>query len=155
MRNASKIGAILYMIWGLIHVIGGVSILFESTVAGRISMQASARSTEEFAAIVDPAVNGIVGYHGFNLIWFGVFAFVVSATLIWRNLELGYWLNFLILGVIEIGLINFMLLPGFMKWADGSIGLTLYLFALFTTSIGFFGTRRVSSTTERKTATQI
>lgn len=135
-KYANKIGAILYVLWGLIHIVGGLAIMMQTSLPAKIAMQATARSPNEFDSIANTAVNGIVSYHGFNLIWFGLFAIFVAIVLIWRNLQLGYWLNFLVLGMVEFGLITFMLIPGHMRWADGSIGLGLFFLALVFSSVG-------------------
>lgn len=135
-KLANKVGVILYCVWGLLHIAGGVSIMFAQNEAEQIAIQASAIPASEFNGISSEAVAGILNYHAFNLIWFGVFAIAVSIFYIWRNLQLGYWLNFLVLGSVEFGLVTFMLIPGNMRWADGSIGLGLFFAALFVTSIG-------------------
>lgn len=135
-RFANRIGVIFYCVWGLLHIAGGLSIMYAANETEQIAIQASARPIAEFSGISSDAVAGIINYHAFNLIWFGVFAIVVSIVLIWRNLQLGYWLNFLVLGSVEFGLVTFMLVPGNMKWIDGSIGLGLFFVALLLTSIG-------------------
>lgn len=135
-KSANRIGVIVYCLWGLLHIAGGLSIISAPNETEQIAIQASARPITEFSGITSGAVAGIINYHAFNLIWFGVFAIVVSLVFIWRNLQLGYWLNFLVLGSVEFGLVTFMLIPGNMKWADGSIGLGLFFVALFLTSIG-------------------
>ncbi len=142
-RLANRLGVIIYCVWGLLHIAGGLAIMFAADETQQIAIQASARPPSEFSGISGEAVAGILNYHAFNLIWFGMFAIAVSIFYIWRNLQLGYWLNFLVLGSVEFGLVTFMLIPGNMKWTDGSIGLGLFFAALFLTSIGVFGQTRL------------
>lgn len=135
-KHASKLGAVFYILWGLLHIAGGLAIMVQATPSAQIALQATAEPPESFIGITNAAVGGIVNYHAFNLVWFGLFAIVVAVILVWKNLQLGYWLNFLVIGFVEFGLIAFMLLPGIMSWADGSVGLGLFFLALFFSSIG-------------------
>lgn len=144
-KLANLIGMILYCVWGLLHIAGGISIMSATNETEKIAIQASARPISEISSFTSEAVIGILNYHAFNLIWIGVFAIFVSVMLIRRNLQLGYWLNFLVLGSVEIGLVAFMLLPGNMYWSDGSIGLGLFFAALFLTTVGTFGQSRMTT----------
>lgn len=142
-KFANRIGAVFYCLWGLLHIAGGLAIMSAANPTDQIALQASARHISEFSSISGDAVIGVLNYHAYNLLWFGIFAIVVAIVLIWRNLHLGYWLNFLVIGAVEFGLVSFMLVPGNMKWADGSIGLGLFFAALFFSSIGVFTQARM------------
>ena len=135
-KYAHKIGAVFYVLWGLLHVLGGVAIMSEHNTAAQIAMQSTALQPDSFMDISSPALSGILSYHGFNIIWFGVFAIVVGIFYNWKNSKGGYWLNLAVLSAIELGLIIFLLLPGYMSLSDGGIGLSLFILALIFSTIG-------------------
>jgi hypothetical protein len=68
--------------------------------------------------------------------WFGIFALLVGVLMNWRNSRLGYWLNFGIVGVADLGLFIFLISPGYMALADGSPGPVLWILALIFSTIG-------------------
>ena len=122
-KNIHKIGAVFYVLWGIIHVIGGSTILFQEDSSLQIAMQATAIPLGEFQEFSNSALHGILSYHAFNIVWFGIFAILVSVLLKWKNSAFGYWINLLVLSAIELGLLFFLLIPGYMSWSDGGIGL--------------------------------
>lgn len=131
-----KIGAVFYLLWGVIHIIGGSTILFQEDSSLQIAMQATAIPFGEFQEYSNGALHGILSYHAFNIVWFGAFAIIIAVLYNWKNNSFGYWLNLLVLGVIELGLLFFLLIPGYMSWSDGGIGLSLFLIAAVFSTIG-------------------
>jgi hypothetical protein len=73
--------------------------------------------------------------------WFGIFALLVGVLMNWRNSRLGYWLNFGIVGVADVGLFIFLILPGHMALADGSPGPVLWILALIFSTIGLLNSQ--------------
>ncbi|MEX1258046.1 MAG: hypothetical protein WEG36_10550 [Gemmatimonadota bacterium] len=63
---------------------------------------------------------------------------IVGAAFNWRNSRVGFWLNASVLGAVEVGVVAFMLAPGYMRWSDGGIGLGLFVLALVFSTIGFW-----------------
>ena len=136
MNLAHKIGALFYIFWGMIHILGGSAIMLQDKASAQLAMQGTARPIEEFEHISNATLNGILSYHGFNIVWFGIFVIVVAIAFNWKNKIIGYWLNLTVISAIEIGLIVFMLIPENMLISDGSIGIVLFLLALTFTTIG-------------------
>jgi hypothetical protein len=84
-----------------------------------------------------PAVVGGVGaFHAFNLVWIGLLVIVVAAKLNWHNSRTGAWLNGTLAGMADLGLVVFLLLPGYMPWAEGAPGIVLFVPALLFTAVG-------------------
>jgi len=134
--KAHKIGAVFYILWGLLHIAGGLAIIFQVNSALQIAVQATALPAGDFQHLSNAALSGILSYHGFNIVWFGIFAATVAILFNWKNRRIGYWLNLLVIGAVEIGLVFFMLVPGYMAWSDGGIGLALFLVAVVGTTLG-------------------
>ncbi len=134
--KAHKVGAIFYLLWGALHIIGGLAIASQKDLPAQVAMQGTAVPAEQFAGLENPVLAGILSYHGFNIAWFGVFAIAIAIIYNWRNRKTGYWMNLLVIGAIEIGLFAFMVVPSYMAFSDASIGLALFALAALFSSIG-------------------
>jgi hypothetical protein len=135
-KYAHKIGAMFYMLWGLIHIFGGIAILTAASPNEQLAMFGTAVPADMLPANPGEVVHATLSFHAFNLAWFGVFALIVGVLMNWRNSRLGYWLNFGIVGVADIGLFIFLISPGYMALADGSPGPVLWILALVFSTIG-------------------
>jgi hypothetical protein len=137
MKNyAHKIGAVFYVLWGILHIIGGISILAAESPNAQLAMFGTAVPADLLPANPGEVVHAALSFHAFNLAWFGVFALLVGVLMNWRNSRLGYWLNFGVVAVADIGLFIFLILPGHMALADGSPGPVLWILALIFSTIG-------------------
>jgi hypothetical protein len=94
-NTASKIGAVLYIIWACLHLLAAYSVY----VFGR-SLDSS-------------MMQGRVFQDAWNLLFFSIIAISVAATLNWRNSVWGYWINFATVGIADTGFIFFVLVPGY------------------------------------------
>ena len=100
----AKIGAVLYAIWGLLHLVAALAVyrLGASLDAGM--------------------VQGRLFQSAWNLLFFAVFAIVVAVFFNWRNTRAGYWLNLVVISVTDIGFIAFVLAPGYLPVWPGMLG---------------------------------
>lgn len=135
-KYAHKIGAVFYVLWGIIHIFGGIAILTAETPNVQLAMFGTAVPADMLPANPGEVVHATLSFHAFNLMWFGIFALLVGVLMNWRNSRLGYWLNFGIVGVADLGLFIFLILPGHMAVADGSPGPVLWILALIFSTIG-------------------
>lgn len=138
-RYAHKIGAICYMLWGLLHVGAGALLLY------RLSQGGAAHALDRVgtgprAGLVPRdlggVVAGVVGQHAWNLLWFGLFATIVGATLNWRNSRTGYWCNLAVVSAADIGFIFAIMVPRYMSLSDGLHGPVLWVLAVVFSTIG-------------------
>ena len=124
-----KVGAVIYGMWGLIHVAGGAMLLADATsdnpTKALISI-GSAFNETEIPAVTHPSLEGVLAFHSFNLLWMGLVAAIVAFTMNWKNSKAGFWFNTAIIGFADIGLIVFMLAPGIVKFEEGIIGPVLW-----------------------------
>ena len=108
----ARVGAILYVLWGVLHIVAAFKVfslgqsLEPGTVQGRIFQDA------------------------WNLLFFALFGAAVAIKYNWRNSKLGYWLNFVVVSVGDIGFIIFLLIPGYLPLMPGALGPLLWLLAL-------------------------
>ncbi len=98
----------------------------------------SATPTADIPVISSGLVSNVLAYYAWNILWPGVFVTVVGIWLNWRNSRLGYWLNLIVVGAIDVGLLLFLLLPGYMAWSDGGLGLGLWVVALIFSTLGIW-----------------
>lgn len=134
----NRAGAVCYVLWGLVHVVGGASLLATLQSGGGAELLRVLASAAP-AAVPDtvPAVAGAVaGFHAWNILWIGALVAVVALRLNWRNARLGFWLNLVLAGAADLGLIFALLVPGYMRLADGMIGIALFVPAAALTALG-------------------
>ncbi|WP_316355477.1 hypothetical protein [Devosia sp.] len=127
MSNSTKArtGAILFALWGIVHIAGGASILLAlsgSPGAGFGIYQNSAGTY--------PALAGqVLGYLASLFVAGGIAVTGVAIRLNWRNSALGLGLNTVIAGIFDLGLVVFLVLPGHVSWPEAAIGIVLLLAA--------------------------
>ena len=111
-----KIGAVMYIIWGLLHI-KAASLVYKlgqglepGMVQGRIFQDA-----------------------GF-LLFFAIVAIVVAIKMNWHNSKSGYWINLIAVSATDIVFITFVLVPGYVPlWPVLAGPLFWALSAIFST----------------------
>ena len=112
----ARIGAVLYVLWGLAHYIGAYGVY---QVAQSTSLSIEHGRLEQLA---------------FYLASFAT-AGIILATLNWRNSTLGLWCNAVIVGIADIPFIFFIFVPGYVPVWPGAAGPVLWIVALTCTAI--------------------
>ncbi len=127
------IGAWLYVLWGVLHVVVGAVPLVQLGTSGAESMLAFHEF--EVAAVEGPMVHAshIIAEHSANLIAFGILAIIVARTLIARRRPLGVWTNAVVLGIVDISIVLAEMVPGHVPLLPAGIGPALYVAALAVT----------------------
>jgi hypothetical protein len=139
----AKIGAVFYLLWGLLHILGGFLMLSASSVDLGSYLQVL---MGEQSALADITTNNTVAtsatlqvfaYHAFNLMWLGVLVSVIAIVSNWKNQASGFWVNLALVGLIDLGLIVFMVVPGVIPSSDPWwLGPVLYVFAVIFSGVG-------------------
>ncbi len=112
-----KIGAVLYLLWGLLHV--------------KASMV-----TYQLGMTLEPGiVQGRVFQDAWNLAFFAIAVSVIAVLLNWKNSRLGFWLNFSLATATDIGFIFHILVPGYFPIIPGVVGPVLWVIAVIFTAI--------------------
>jgi hypothetical protein len=115
-NTASKIAAVLYIIWACLHLLATYSVY----ALGR--------------SLSSSMVQGRVFQDAWNLLFFSIVAISVAATLNWRNSVWGYWINIATVGVADAGFIFFVLVPGYTPVWPSILGPVFWvLAAIFST----------------------
>lgn len=118
-----KIAAVLWVVWGLVHVLAG-ALTLHFVISGDI-----AKGFSGIADKVDPAtlnidypraVGAVLGQHGFNLLWIGTVT-LICAVLIWRNNKNAIFLAALVGGLADLGYFLFLDLGDYVHFVPGTI----------------------------------
>jgi hypothetical protein len=117
MRYA-KIGAIFYILWGLLH---------------------TKAAYDEFvlSAGVEPGlVHGKLNQGGWDLLMFALASILIAILLNWKNDKLGYWLNLAVVSAADIGFVAFVLIPGYVDIFPGILGPVFWVCGAIFTALG-------------------
>ncbi|MEM6677738.1 MAG: hypothetical protein AAF675_07700 [Pseudomonadota bacterium] len=115
----AKIIAVLWVIWGLVHVLAGVIVLSSETT-GKIGAIADAVAAETLVLDYPAALGAILNQHGYNLGWGGIVT-LVCGVLIWRGSQLALYLAAIVGGLLDIGYFLFLDLGGFVHFMPGTV----------------------------------
>src|SRR6202522_3589746 len=119
----AKLGAALYVCWGLLHVFAAYGLLHLAQNSPATLAQGRLMQT------------------AFYLAAFAATAIVLALTLNWRNDRNSLWVNGVMVGIADIPFILFVLIPGYAPWWPGLLGPILWVAAFF-----FTGLARMSAT---------
>ncbi|MEM1130329.1 MAG: hypothetical protein AAGH83_07375 [Pseudomonadota bacterium] len=114
-----KSAAVLWIVWGLVHVFAGVVVLLGDATAG-VQAIADAVPPEALALDYPAAAGGILNQHGWNLAWFGI-ATIVGALFIWRGNLTAIWVTGMVGGLADLGYLLFVDLPGYVNFFPGTV----------------------------------
>jgi hypothetical protein len=122
-RYAHRIGAVFYIIWGVLHIKAALGVYAASTA-------------------VPPGLEALGGrlYQGaWNMFWMAVASIAVAAVYNWDNRPLGYWINLVLVGLAELGFIFAVLVPGYVPLERGLAGLAVWVLAVAFSTVGYLG----------------
>jgi hypothetical protein len=116
---ALKVAAVLWVIWGLVHLLAGVIVLTSDATGG---VQAIADAVDPATLVADyaPAVGGVLNQHGWNLGWFGI-ATIIGEVLIWRQNITAIWVTAMVGGLADLGYLLFVDFPGYVNFFPGTV----------------------------------
>ncbi|MEM1176262.1 MAG: hypothetical protein AAGI27_15815 [Pseudomonadota bacterium] len=118
-QTALRVSSVLWVIWGLVHMLAGFIVLSGDATAG---FQAIADAVEPSLLSNDyhAAVGGVLNQHGWNLGWFGL-ATVIGAIFIWKASMTAIWVTGLIGGLADVGYLLFVDIPGYVNFVPGTV----------------------------------
>lgn len=129
--NALKLAAVLWVIWGFVHVFAGAVIIGTPDAAGAVQAVADAVSKDDLRFESHPAASALYNQHGWNLAWIGATT-MVCAFFLWRvqsgaSWRTAAWVAALTGGLADVGYFVFMDLGGYVNFMPG--GLMTYVSA--------------------------
>lgn len=126
-----KLVAVLWLIWGLVHVLAGVIIISVPDAASAVQAVADAVPKDDLQFEAHSAASALYNQHGWNLAWIGVVT-AICAVFIWRGSvderwKTAAWLAALTGGLADVGYFVFIDLGGYVNFIPG--GLMTYVSA--------------------------
>lgn len=145
MNMVLKISAVLWFIWGAVHILAGV-LTVNAVNAGNIAQGfsgiADAVDLSNFELAYPAAVGGILGQHGFNLLWFGIVTLICS-VFIWRRSGNAIWLAAIVGGLADLGYFIYLDLGHFVNFVPGTVMTIVSASAIILSFIAYFGSGRL------------
>src|SRR5262249_4551127 len=138
-RHAHRIGAVCYVLWGILHIGAGAVVLYRLAAKGgtdALAVIGSVVPAEELPQGLGGVASAVLAQHAWNLAVFGFFAAIVGAGLNWRNSRIGYWLNLGVVSGADLGFVFAILIPGHIRLVDGLWGPALWVLAVIFSTIG-------------------
>lgn len=126
MKNLSlffKISAILWIIWGAVHILAGVmtvSFIVSGDIGGAVGGIADKIDPTTLQMDYPAAAGAILGQHGFNLLWIGVVT-LICAFYVWSGNKSAIFLAAITGGLADLGYFIFMDLGGYSKFMPGTV----------------------------------
>ena len=111
--------SILWIIWGLVHILAGVLTISQDAPASIASI-ADAVNPAAFHSTYDAATNALINQHGFNLLWIGLTT-TIAAFFVWQNSLVAALVAGFVGGLADIGYFIFMDLGGFVHFVPGTV----------------------------------
>ncbi len=143
-----KISAILWIIWGIVHILAGVMTMkgvLTNDISSSIAGIADAIEPNTLTMDYPKAAGAVVGQHGFNLFWIGIVTFV-SAFFVWKGNKNAIFLAAITGGLADLGYFLFMDLGGYVKFFPGTVMTIVSSFAIITSFYAYFKNRKLNST---------
>ena len=123
MKLLYRVSSVLWIIWGLVHVLAGVMTMkgpLSGDIPSSIAGIADGVAPESLQMTYPNALGAIVAQHGFNLFWIGVVTFL-CAYWVWKGNKNAIFLAALIGGLADLGYFLFLDLGGYVNFVPGSI----------------------------------
>jgi hypothetical protein len=143
MKNLLKTSAVLWLIWGLVHILAGV-LTMKGVLANDMSSAlmgiADGTAPELIKMDYSQAATAVLGQHGFNLLWIGLVTFI-SAFFIWKGNKNAIFLAAICGGLADLGYFLFLDLGGFVKFVPGTVMTIFSSLAIILSFYAYFKTR--------------
>lgn len=118
-----KISAVLWAIWGAVHVLAGVftlSFVLSGDITSSIGGIADKVDGSTLQMDYPAALGAIISQHGFNLLWIGIVT-LICAFYIWKKNKHAVFLAAITGGLADLGYFLFLDLGGYVNFMPGSL----------------------------------
>lgn len=140
-----KASAILWVIWGVVHILAGV-LTMKGVLSNDMSgaLMGIADGTEPASIKMDysAAATAVLGQHGFNLLWVGLVTFI-SAFFVWKGNRNAIFLAAICGGLADLGYFLFLDLGGFVNFVPGTVMTLVSALAILISFYAYLKSRRL------------
>lgn len=134
-----KTSAVLWVVWGLVHILASVLTMkrvLTNDISSSVAGIADAVNPANVQMNYPEAVGALIGQHGFNLFWIGIVTFV-SAFYIWKGNANAIFLAAITGGLADLGYFLFMDLGGFVNFVPGTVMTIISLVAIILSVMAY------------------
>jgi hypothetical protein len=118
-------------------MLGALSVDLGSYLQVLMGEQSALADVTTNNSVATSATLQVFAYHAFNLTWLGVLVSVIAVVSNWKNQASGFWVNLALVGLIDLGLIVYMVVPDVIPSSDPWwLGPVLYVLAVFFSAMG-------------------
>lgn len=136
-----RTSAVLWLIWGLVHVLGGIMFVFVGGAFEAISTIADKVDPETLNGNYPAALEAILNQHGFNLLWAGAVT-IIGSVFIWRKNTAAIFVSALVGGLFDVGYFVFLDLGGYVNFVPGTIMTIVSASAISLSFYAYFNTKK-------------
>lgn len=141
-----KIAAVLWVVWGLVHVFAGVITMYlvsSGDISAAIGGIADAVVPATLQGDYPAATGAILGQHGFNLAWIGL-STLICAPYIWKKNGNAIFIAALVGGLADLGYFLFLDLGGFVNFVPGTVMTLVSATAIILSFSAYFRSDRLA-----------
>ena len=120
----AQVSAVVYVLWGLLH------------------LQAAFFVYKLGASLTPGVMQGRTFQNAWNLLFASIVAIAVALAMNWRNRHDGYWINAILVGLVDLGFIFFVLIPGYLPLWPGLLGPVTWLMAWTLSTVAYLQSRQ-------------
>ena len=145
MKNLFKVSAVLWIIWGIVHILAGIMTIkgiLTDDISSSIIGIADAINPEDLKMDYPAAAGAVIGQHGFNLLLIGLVTFI-SAFFIWKGNKNAIFLAAICGGLADLGYFLFLDLGGFVNFVPGSVMTIISSLAIITSFYAYFNRNKI------------
>jgi hypothetical protein len=143
MKNLLRMSAVLWIIWGLVHILAGVltmNFVLSGDIVSAINGIADAVEPETLQMEYPKAAGAVIANHGFNLFWIGIVTFI-SGFFIWKGNKNAIFLAAIVGGLADLAYFLFMDLGGYVNFVPGTVMTIVSSLAIILSFYAYFKTR--------------
>lgn len=143
MKNLSvlfKISAVLWVIWGLVHIMAGVftvTFVMSGDISSAVAGIADAIDPATLQMAYPDAAGAVLAQHGFNLGWIGLTT-LICAFFIWKGNANAIFLAAITGGLADVGYFIFMDLGGHVNFMPGTLMTIISATAIILSFYAYF-----------------
>jgi len=138
--GALRVSGVLWVLWGLVHVLAGVMTMSLDTAAAIAGIADGVDPSRLSELSYHAAAGAVVKQHGWNLAWIGATT-IVGGVFVWRGSRTALWVSVLVGGMADLGYFLFLDLPGHVNFVPGTV-MTLISGSAVTLSAWVWFTQR-------------
>lgn len=120
MKAALRTSAVLWIIWGIVHVFAGVMTVSQNSAAAVAGIADAVDPAELLDREYHEAAGALIKQHGFNLGWIGLTT-IVGGFYIWGGSAVAIFVSALVGGLADVGYFVFIDLGGFNRFMPGTV----------------------------------